>query len=1105
MFKKFIVCAVFVCAAAAAVSQTPVACSTITVGTNGSLNGFVPSPNDAWHQDITNAPIDPNSAKIITTSGDLAGASLHPDFSSIADGGYGIPYTVVDSSQTPSTAVPIVLYPDDSDMTLVPIPANLPVEGNPSSCPTDGDDRHALIIDRNKCVAYELYQAAQCNNAWTASGMAVWDFTSTEKRPYGLSSVDAAGLSVFEGLIRYDEIVAGSINHAIRFTAQHTKDDANNGYFTAPATHAAGNLWGTDNIMGMRIRLKASFDISGYSSTNQIILKAMKQYGMILADNGSNLFFQGTPDARWNDNDLNALKAVPASAFDVVQMAPVYDSATAPTGAAPVINSFTASSTSVASGASVTLTPTVTGASYSYIDNAGFVRGPVVVNPTATTTYTLTSRNAYGTTSAAVTVTVQNGTAPTLQFAAVSTQTYGAAPFAVSATSNSAGAITYSVVSGPATVSGSTVTLTGVGTVTLQASQAAAGNYAVGTAQTSFTVNPGSPALAFVAVPSQTFGVAPFAVSTTTQSAGGITYSVVSGPATVSGNQVTLTGVGSVTLQANQAAAGNYTAATATTTFTVAARNGDLTFTANPGPDVWSRTVHRERDVCLVVTYSTISGPANPSAATRSPLPARGIGHAAGDTGTGYGCYTAATATTTFTVAATAATLTFAAIPAQTFGAAPFTVGATSASSGAVTYSVVSGPATISGSTVTLTGVGSVTLQASQAAAGNYKAATATTTFIVAAASATLTFAAIPAQTFGAAPFTVSATSASSGVVTYSVVSGPATIGGSTVTLTGVGSVTLQASQAAAGNYTAATATTTFTVAAGAATLTFAAIPAQTFGAAPFTVSATSASSGAVTYSVVEPSPATISGNTVTLTGAGTVTLQANQAAAGNYTTASVQTSFTVSPGNPSSGFRLDMSRQRHPAMRRSRFQQLSQSSGSITLSVVSGPATISGNSFAEAVTGAGTVVLPGQPGLKQRGKLRSRDKSTAFGGGGSDRDNGSEAGVRCQLWRYLWRCALHRQRILRFVGSRDVCHRQRPGDDVRQHSDADRRRNARRAGNASGSGHLHICHDDDEHSHQARDFRSGIRSRPNDGLRQRAPNAKRDIEIDRTHCQRTP
>src|SRR6201995_3194808 len=331
MFKKFVVCAVFVCAAAAAVSQTPVACSTMTVGNNGALNGFVPSPNDAWHQDITNAPIDPNSAKIITTSGDLAGANLHPDFSSIAGGGYGIPYTVVDSSQITGVAFPIIAYPDESDITLVPIPANLPIEGNPSSCPTTGDARHALILDRNKCVIYELYQATPCNNAWSATQLTTWDMKSTEQRPYTYTSADAAGLSVFEGLVRYDEIVAGSINHAIRFTAQHTKDDANNGYFTAPATHAAGNLWGTDNIIGMRIRLKADFDISGFSSTNQIILKAMKQYGMILADNGSNLFFQGTPDARWNDNDLSALKAVPSTAFDVVQMAPVYDAATIPT------------------------------------------------------------------------------------------------------------------------------------------------------------------------------------------------------------------------------------------------------------------------------------------------------------------------------------------------------------------------------------------------------------------------------------------------------------------------------------------------------------------------------------------------------------------------------------------------------------------------------------------------------------------------------------------------------------------------------------------------------------------------------------------------------
>lgn len=390
-------------AASCAAQTTTSACSGITLGPNGSLNGFIPSPNDAWHQSIVSAPVDPNSNKIMTTAGDLGARFLHPDFAS-AD--YGIPYVVVDSSVLTSVPVPISLYPADSDITLVPIPASLPVEGNPGDCPTDAADRHALIIDKNTCVAYELYQANYCNSQWGASGSTVWDMTTTEKRPYGLSSVDAAGLSIFEGILRYDEILSGSVNHALRFTAAHTKANANNGFFTAPATHAAGTLWGTDNIMGMRVRLKPGFDISSFSPTNQIILKAMKTYGMILADNGSDMFFQGTADSRWDDNDLNALKTIPSSAFDVIQMNPVYDSATAPTGPAPVITSFTTSANNVAPGTPVTLTPVVSNGSYLFIDHAGFTRGPVTVTPAATTTYTLSARNAFGTTNASVTVTV---------------------------------------------------------------------------------------------------------------------------------------------------------------------------------------------------------------------------------------------------------------------------------------------------------------------------------------------------------------------------------------------------------------------------------------------------------------------------------------------------------------------------------------------------------------------------------------------------------------------------------------------------------------------------------------------------------------------------
>jgi hypothetical protein len=960
MFKKLIICAVFVCAAAAAVSQTPVACSNMSVGANGALNGFVPSPNDAWHQDITNAPVDPGSAKIITTSGDLLGASLHADFSSIAGGGYGIPYTVVDSQQTPGIAVPITLYPDESDITLIPIPATLPVEESTGECSTSGD-RHALVVDRNKCVVYEMSQAVHCNNAWSATQMTVWDFTSTEQRPYTYTSTDAAGLSVFEGLIRYDEIVAGSINHAIRFTAQHTKDDANNGFFTAPATHAAGNLWGTDNIMGMRIRLKASFDISGFSSTNQIILKAMKQYGMILADNGSNLFFQGTPDARWNDSDLNALRAVPSSAFDVVQMAPVYDSATAPKGAAPVISSFTASATTVASGASVTLTPTVTGASYSYIDKAGFVRGPVVVNPTATTTYTLTSRNAYGTKSASVTVTVQAGTAPTLQIAPVSTQTYGAASFAVSATSNSAGAITYSVVGGPATVSGSMVTLTGVGTVTLQASQAAAGSYTAGTAQTSFVVSAGSSTLAFVSVPNQTFGAAPFVVSTTTKSAGSIAYSVVSGSATVSGNQVTLTGTGTVTLQANQAAAGNYTAATATTAFTVAPGATALTFAAIPAqtfgaaPFSVTATSASASASSGAITYSVVSGPATIGGNTVTVTGAGTVILQANQAAAGN--YAAGTAQTGFTVSPGTPALAFVPIAGQTTSASPILVSATSQSSGSIAYSVLSGPATINGSTVTITGAGTVMLQANQVATGSYAAATATTAFSVTTATGTtlpkLAFVANWGEIFGAAPFTVTASSASSGVITYSIASGPATINGNTVTLTGAGTLVVRATQAATSTYASATTTMSIPVKPGSSGLAFVTVPVTAYGSAPFPVAATTNSSGAIVYSVTS-GPATISGNMLTLTGIGTVHLQATQAATTNYVAATSATYFNVAAQVPTITFAAVADQTfGNPAIT---LNASSNSPAPFTYTVIKGWATVSGNTVTLAQPGALTI-----------------------------------------------------------------------------------------------------------------------------------------------------
>jgi hypothetical protein len=389
-------------------------CSGISLGANASLNGFVPFPaSNAWNTDISAAPLDPNNTAITTASG-FAGLHLHHDFSSVAGGNYGIPYNVVDSTSTPMVAVNVTDYPSESDVAVAPFAASEAIEGAPANCygwpNTYNGDQHLLVIDRATCMLYETWNTHGCNGQWNASQETIWDLQANQQRPWGWTSADAAGLSLFAGLIRYDEIVAGSINHAIRFTMQHTKNDANNGYFVAPATHAAGTTWGVSNVMGMRIRLKASFDISGYSTTNQIILTAMKKYGMILADNGGYFFFQAAPDARWNDADLTLLDQIQSSNFEVVQMTPAFpgwDSASAPTGAAPTISSFTASSTSIPAGTSVTLNWSTTNDSYDFIDKLGGIHGnSVTITPTATTTYTLNATNQYGRSTAQVTVTV---------------------------------------------------------------------------------------------------------------------------------------------------------------------------------------------------------------------------------------------------------------------------------------------------------------------------------------------------------------------------------------------------------------------------------------------------------------------------------------------------------------------------------------------------------------------------------------------------------------------------------------------------------------------------------------------------------------------------
>ena len=399
-----------------AISATTIAsaCSGFGTGDEGSLNGYIPFPaSSAWNTDISGAPVDPNNALI--TSGWSTSSHLHPDFSAPVDGGAGIPYVVVDSSATPLVPINVVAYAGQSDVARAPFPDTAPVEGAPAAC-TGGPnnyqgDQHVLVLDRNRCMLYETFNSVYCNGSWAADSETIWDLQNGEQRPWGWTSADAAGLPIFPGLIRYDEVASGAIHHAIRFTMAKTKDDANGGYFEPPASHAAGLLWGSNNIIGMRIRLKASFDISSYSATNQIILTAMKKYGLILADNGSDLYFQGAPDPNWNDTDLHLLNQIYSTNFEVVDMTtppfPGWDSSTAPTGPLPTISSFTASATTVSSGTPVILTWQTSNDSYDFIDLLGGVRGgSVTFTPTATATYTLNATNQYGRTSAQLTVTV---------------------------------------------------------------------------------------------------------------------------------------------------------------------------------------------------------------------------------------------------------------------------------------------------------------------------------------------------------------------------------------------------------------------------------------------------------------------------------------------------------------------------------------------------------------------------------------------------------------------------------------------------------------------------------------------------------------------------
>ena len=315
-------------------------------GASPDIGGCAVFPSsNAWNAPVDRLPVDAMSAAYVGSAG--PDRFLHPDFGT----GGAIPYVIVGGDQP---KVPVTFdYADESDPGPYPVPKDAPIEGGPAST----GDRHVLVVDRDACKLYELYAARpQADGSWLAGSGAVFDLRSNALRPATWTSADAAGLPILPGLVRYDEVAAGEIRHAIRFTVQRTQRS-----YVWPARHYASTS--TDAQlppMGQRFRLKADVDIASFSKTNQVILRALKKYGMILADNGSNWYITGAPDPRWSDDDLHNLQKLHGSDFEAVDsrslmVDPDSGEARAPQGLDAVVNAASFLPGPVAPGEMVTL------------------------------------------------------------------------------------------------------------------------------------------------------------------------------------------------------------------------------------------------------------------------------------------------------------------------------------------------------------------------------------------------------------------------------------------------------------------------------------------------------------------------------------------------------------------------------------------------------------------------------------------------------------------------------------------------------------------------------------------------------------------------------
>ncbi|HUA17969.1 MAG TPA: hypothetical protein VMB25_04435 [Bryobacteraceae bacterium] len=400
----------FLALAGLAAAQAP------AIGSNCTV---FPADN-IWNTRIDQLPVSPSSSTWVNTIGPAN--PLHPDFGSgLYDGEpMGIPYVTVPGTQTKYPAT--FTYQSESDPGPYAIPLNAPIEGGSAST----GDRHVISVDTDNCILYEMWDSYPQTASWQAGSGAIFNLSSDALRPATWTSADAAGLPIFPGLVKYDEIVAGAIQHAIRFTAPQTQKA-----YVWPARHYASSLTGSQYPpMGARFRLKASFDISGFSATNQIILTALKRYGMMLADNGSSWFISGATDSRWNNDDLHALTTLTGADFEAVDVSPLMvDPNSGQALQNSVSVSVSPSTASVAVDAAKQFTATVTGSTNTsvtwdvngtvggnstvgFVDSvSGLYTAPATVPSPATVTVHATSQAATAAVGSA-TVTITSAPAP---------------------------------------------------------------------------------------------------------------------------------------------------------------------------------------------------------------------------------------------------------------------------------------------------------------------------------------------------------------------------------------------------------------------------------------------------------------------------------------------------------------------------------------------------------------------------------------------------------------------------------------------------------------------------------------------------------------------